>query len=228
MQRRDQEVSRTHIGHQCKTAPVTIRYKTHLQEHPVQSGSITHHSGRCHIRHHEQPPRTTPYPGWPRLRHHPLYRHLPARHISACYTASRHHNGQPSHCRHHRHRERHLHPLSHILLTGEIIVLELLRFTCYTSAFYKKHLYFSKHNIYISETPIDIIRDLMNHIDWNSRLSSIKGPKGVGKSTLMRQYIKLNYPLSIYFSNHTILDLAGDFVKIGGERLFIGQKNAET
>ena len=63
----------------------------------------------------------------------------------------------------------------------------------------------------------------MNHIDWNSRLLSIKGPKGVGKSTLMRQYIKLNYPLSIYFSNHTILDLAGDFVKIGGERLFIDE-----
>lgn len=93
---------------------------------------------------------------------------------------------------------------------------------------------FAKHNIYISETPIDIIRDLMNHIDWDSRLSSIKGPKGVGKSTLMRQYIKLNYPLgsrkalycsadSIYFSNHTILDLAGDFVKIGGERLFIDE-----
>lgn len=84
------------------------------------------------------------------------------------------------------------------------------------------------------ETPTDIVRSLMNEINWDCRLLSIKGPKGVGKSTLMKQYIKLNYPMgsrkalycsadSIYFTGHTLLDLADSFVKIGGERLFIDE-----
>ena len=52
---------------------------------------------------------------------------------------------------------------------------------------------FARHYKYISETPMRIIRSMMQRINWDSRLISIKGPKGVGKSTLMRQYIKLNY-----------------------------------
>ena len=53
---------------------------------------------------------------------------------------------------------------------------------------------FSKHNIYLQGTPTEIVRDLMFQIEWDSRLLSIKGPKGVGKSTLMKQYIRRNYP----------------------------------
>lgn len=93
---------------------------------------------------------------------------------------------------------------------------------------------FAKHSVYMAETPVDIVRDMMNTIDWDARLLSIKGPKGVGKSTLMRQFIKMNYPSgsrkalycsvdSIYFSNHTLLDLADVFVKMGGERLFLDE-----
>ena len=93
---------------------------------------------------------------------------------------------------------------------------------------------FNKHFIYMTETPTDIVRTLMYNIDWDSHLISIKGPKGVGKSTLMKQYIKLNYPAgsrkalycsadSVYFSNHSLLDLADSFVKTGGERLFIDE-----
>lgn len=93
---------------------------------------------------------------------------------------------------------------------------------------------FSKHNIYLQGTPTEIVRDLMFQIEWDSRLLSIKGPKGVGKSTLMKQYIRRNYPSgsrkalycsvdSIYFSNHTLVELADSFVKIGGERLFLDE-----
>lgn len=93
---------------------------------------------------------------------------------------------------------------------------------------------FTKHNIYLQGTPTEIVRDLMFNIQWESRLLSIKGPKGVGKSTLMKQFIKRNYPQgsrkvlycsvdSIYFSNHTLVDLADSFVKIGGERLFLDE-----
>lgn len=74
----------------------------------------------------------------------------------------------------------------------------------------------------------------MYEIDWDCRLLSVKGPKGVGKSTLMKQYIKLNYPQgsrkalycsadSVYFTRNTLLDLADSFVKKGGERLFIDE-----
>ncbi|MGM9791671.1 MAG: ATP-binding protein [Candidatus Cryptobacteroides sp.] len=93
---------------------------------------------------------------------------------------------------------------------------------------------FDKHAIYLAETPTAIIRAQMYSIDWDSRLISIKGPKGVGKSTLMKQFIKLNYPLesrkalycsadSFYFTRNTLVDLADGFVKRGGERLFIDE-----
>lgn len=93
---------------------------------------------------------------------------------------------------------------------------------------------FAKHAIYMAETPMDIIRDTMNDIQWDARLLSIKGPKGVGKTTLLKQFLKLNYPPgsrkclycsvdSIYFSTHSLLDLADEFVKMGGERLVLDE-----
>lgn len=83
-------------------------------------------------------------------------------------------------------------------------------------------------------TPTDYVRDFMRRVNWDSRLICIKGPKGVGKSTLLKQRIKLNYAEgdrhilycsadSGYFSNHTLLDTAEDFVKIGGTHLFIDE-----
>ncbi|WP_255780803.1 ATP-binding protein [Prevotella communis] len=74
----------------------------------------------------------------------------------------------------------------------------------------------------------------MQHINWNSRLLVIRGPKGVGKSTLMQQYIKQHFPAgdrhvlycsadTNYFSTHTLLDLAENFVMMGGQWLFIDE-----
>ena len=93
---------------------------------------------------------------------------------------------------------------------------------------------FQRHDDYLRVTPTDYIRDFMKQVCWDSRLVCIKGPKGVGKSTLLRQRIKLNYAEedrhvlycsadSGYFSNHTLLDTAEDFVKIGGTHLFIDE-----
>ena len=56
----------------------------------------------------------------------------------------------------------------------------------------------------------------------------------MGKTTLMLQYIKLNYPPgsrialyctldSIYFSNHTLLELAEKFYLQGGKHLFLDE-----
>lgn len=93
---------------------------------------------------------------------------------------------------------------------------------------------FLKHDRYYAETSTEIVRDYLNEIDWDARLISIQGPKGVGKSTLIRQFIKLNYPPhsrkvlycsmdSLYFSSHSISELVDRFVSIGGERLFLDE-----
>ena len=64
----------------------------------------------------------------------------------------------------------------------------------------------------------------MNTIDWHDRLIGIKGARGVGKTTLLLQYIKQNLPISqtlyvsldnIYFSSNLLVDLADEFVKTG-------------
>lgn len=58
------------------------------------------------------------------------------------------------------------------------------------------------------------------------------GPRGVGKTTLMLQYIKDNLPQDralyvsaedLYFSSHTLLELADSFAKHGGKYLFIDE-----
>jgi uncharacterized protein len=74
----------------------------------------------------------------------------------------------------------------------------------------------------------------MDTIRWSSRMIGIKGARGVGKSTLLLQYIKLHlmeelqYTLyvnldNIYFYNHTVLDLADQFHKAGGKYLFLDE-----
>lgn len=60
----------------------------------------------------------------------------------------------------------------------------------------------------------------------------LTGPRGVGKTTLVLQYIKENLPqdTSLYvtaedffFADHRLLDLADDFVKHGGKHFFIDE-----
>ena len=93
---------------------------------------------------------------------------------------------------------------------------------------------FARHDIYLSEVPMEYIRDFMHRIEWDSRLIIVKGPKGVGKSTLLLQYIKKNFEANDrhvlycsadtnYFATHTIVDLADMFVKRGGQWLFIDE-----
>ena len=93
---------------------------------------------------------------------------------------------------------------------------------------------FKRHDAYLSKVPMQYVRDFMQQINWNSRLLVIRGPKGVGKSTLMRQYVKQHFPAgdrhvlycsadTNYFSTHTLLDLAENFVMMGGQWLFIDE-----
>lgn len=93
---------------------------------------------------------------------------------------------------------------------------------------------FVKQERLLAQTSTQIVRELMHKIHWNNRLVSIRGSRGVGKTTLMLQYIKLNYSPgthealyctldSIYFSNHSILELVKNFYQMGGKHLFLDE-----
>jgi hypothetical protein len=93
---------------------------------------------------------------------------------------------------------------------------------------------FKKHRILISQVSTDIVRDTMQNIAWEKQLVAIRGSRGVGKTTLMRQYIKQTYGInagealycvldSLYFTNHSLLDLAEQFHLMGGRHLFLDE-----
>lgn len=91
-----------------------------------------------------------------------------------------------------------------------------------------------KFRLKLSYITTDFVRSLERDINWNARLIGIKGARGVGKTTMLLQHIKfsladeLDTSLyvtldSIWFSNHTLVDLADDFVKRGGKYLFLDE-----
>ena len=84
----------------------------------------------------------------------------------------------------------------------------------------------------LRRTPIDFERYMAQRIDWDSRLVGIVGPRGVGKSTLLLQQVKAHRNEGMwlyvsadhtYFANHSLVDLADDFVKEGGTHLYIDE-----
>lgn len=93
---------------------------------------------------------------------------------------------------------------------------------------------FTKQDRLLQLTSTKIVRVLMERINWDAQLIAIRGPRGVGKTTLLLQYIKLNYEKysrevlyctldSVYFSNHTLLELVDTFYKNGGKHLFLDE-----
>lgn len=86
----------------------------------------------------------------------------------------------------------------------------------------------------LSLTQTNTVRNMSRRINWHARLISIRGARGVGKTTLMLQYIKTHYRQydrsvlycsldSIYFATHTLVGLADDFYKNGGRHLFFDE-----
>ena len=93
---------------------------------------------------------------------------------------------------------------------------------------------FKKHRMFISQVDMSIVREIVDKINWQKQLVAIKGSRGVGKTTLMRQYIKKTYGVqpgkalycvmdSIYFTTHSLLDMAENFYMMGGEHLFLDE-----
>ena len=84
----------------------------------------------------------------------------------------------------------------------------------------------------IKETDIHFFRYIYNEINWKNRMIGLTGPRGVGKTTLVLQYIKQNLNLSetlyvtaedFYFADNRLVDLADAFVKRNGKYLFIDE-----
>ena len=85
----------------------------------------------------------------------------------------------------------------------------------------------------VKGVPLKFKRYLWNKIDWSNRLILVTGARGVGKTTLVLQYIKTQYGITdevlyvsandLYFSINTIVDLSVDFVNRGGKHLFIDE-----
>ncbi|WP_300729513.1 AAA family ATPase [uncultured Bacteroides sp.] len=84
----------------------------------------------------------------------------------------------------------------------------------------------------LKKVPTDFLRYKYNQIKWNGRFFGLVGPRGVGKSTMLLQHIKLNLDITdtlyvsadhLYFSEHKLIELADHFVKMGGKHLFIDE-----
>lgn len=91
---------------------------------------------------------------------------------------------------------------------------------------------FEYFNRKLSETPIDLIRYKYQDIAWEGHALGLVGPRGVGKSTMLLQHIKMHLSVAdtlyvsadhLYFASHTLVDLADRFYKMGGKHLFIDE-----
>jgi len=84
----------------------------------------------------------------------------------------------------------------------------------------------------IEKTDTQLVRYLHSKINWENRIIAILGARGVGKTTLLLQHIKLNCDIQkslyisaddFYFSTNSLFDLATQFQLNGGEYLFIDE-----
>lgn len=90
----------------------------------------------------------------------------------------------------------------------------------------------SQFRLMLENTPMTFFREKHDEINWNQRVIGILGQRGVGKSTLILQHIKMKGDIDkilyvqaddLYFSAHTLLDLAKEFHAHGGKELYIDE-----
>lgn len=84
----------------------------------------------------------------------------------------------------------------------------------------------------LKEISTDFIRYKYSEIKWEGHSLGLVGPRGVGKSYMLLQHIKRTLNTAdtlyvsadhIYFSENKLVDLADEFVKMGGKHLFIDE-----
>lgn len=93
---------------------------------------------------------------------------------------------------------------------------------------------FAISNRLVARVKTDFVRYLYNEINWDNRLIAVVGSRGVGKTTMILQYIRNNYPAgssealyvsldNLWFANNTLLELVEEFHKNGGRALFLDE-----
>ena len=85
----------------------------------------------------------------------------------------------------------------------------------------------------IAKINLDFKRYLYSQINWNARMIGIKGPRGVGKTTLLMQHILENYDDidqtlyvsldDLWFANHSLIDLVDWADRHGIDRLYLDE-----
>lgn len=91
---------------------------------------------------------------------------------------------------------------------------------------------FEKQQRLLAATDTNFVRYKFHDIQWSAKMLALVGPRGVGKTTLFLQRIKLHHDVSdtlyvsadgTYFATHTLLGLADSFYKHGGKNLYIDE-----
>lgn len=91
---------------------------------------------------------------------------------------------------------------------------------------------YQKFETLLQNTTTDFKRYLYEKVSWESRMIGIIGARGVGKTTMILQYIKQNLDSKkalyisaddMYFSENKLIDLADEFYKNAGEYLFVDE-----
>ena len=84
----------------------------------------------------------------------------------------------------------------------------------------------------LKQTTSTFHRFMFDQISWDSRMFGLVGPRGVGKSTMILQYIKEHRDSRhilyigadhLYFSSHTLVETVDEFAKESGEQIFIDE-----
>jgi len=97
--------------------------------------------------------------------------------------------------------------------------------------------FYTAHDYLIEHIQVPVRRQLMDDINWKDRLIAIKGGRGVGKTDFLLSYAKellllepdkrretlyVNFN-NFYFTEHSLYEFAGEFVRDGGKTLLIDQ-----
>lgn len=81
----------------------------------------------------------------------------------------------------------------------------------------------------LDSTSTEFVRYLHDQIEWDSRLIVIWGARGIGKTTMLLQHIKLYNNIDetlfvtaddLYFTEHKLVDLAMDFYQHGEKTIY--------
>lgn len=90
----------------------------------------------------------------------------------------------------------------------------------------------AKYRNLLNDVDTTYVRNIHNTIPWNDRLIAVLGARGVGKTTMVLQHIKLYEDIDttlfvladdIWFSTHSLVELAEMFYTNGGKVLYIDE-----